>query len=308
MTSKKNYYSVVDGRFNKYQLSDEDYLKLLQRAGVEPSTRTSNNITDLLKVLGEDAIADAAIDGTVKMVSGGGSSPTKPKYISPEATESKIPRNMTNQVSDWRIQEKIRARDAAKAAGTKQPFSLQGFFDKNVKPNVGWSAGKGLRLGDMSMGKVANPINALVQTGQALGNVGELADTYDTTNDILSDIINSASSNPIANMYLNADQKNLLNKVKNDSIDDGISFGDFIPDDFQGWLGALAPLVIGGVTGGIPGAVIGGLGGIVNSGLEGANQDQIRQQSELNALLQALQEAEMQQQVAKRQRYQNMYI
>lgn len=199
----------------------------------------------------------------------------------------------------------------------KQPNKLQAFWSKSIKPNFGWSKGKGLKMFGKNIGKYANIGSGIIQGAEALGNLENLGKISDGTDDLIAQIITSASSNPIANSYLTADQKALLGKVKRGGLDTDLSMSSFMPDSITD-LASIAPdALLGLLTGGIPGALIGGIGGAVNSGLEGSAQEQMQQQAELEALLMALQDAEMQYQSMKRpnftglgiqQRYQDMYM
>jgi hypothetical protein len=207
------------------------------------------------------------------------------------------------------------AKKAAKGAG-----GIKGFWSNSVKPNFGYSLKDGAKLFGKNLGGwtgAGTIAPAIMQGAQAIGSLGELDKLNKSTEDLINDIIVSANSNPLVNSYLTADQKSLLRQAKTGKLEDelSMSLGDFMPDDLTDLLdigkGALT-----GVLGGIPGMIVGGIGGAVNSGLNNAIDERSASTAELEALLYALQDAEMQYQSMKRpnftglgiqQRYQDMY-
>ena len=182
--------------------------------------------------------------------------------------------------------------------------------------NINWSRGSGINAYGYNLGGAATKLGGLALAGKALGKSQELNKSYDVTQDLINKATLSANSNPLVNSYLTSNQRALLNKAKNGYLASEGSISDYIPDDASGWGDAIKAAVIGYVTGGIPGAVVGGLGTAANSGLESAAAEQAQQQAELEALLMALEDAELQYQSMRRppmsglgiqQRYQNMY-
>ena len=189
---------------------------------------------------------------------------------------------------------------------------LGGWF----KNNFGYSKGSGIKAFGQNLGKAGNVAGGLLYGTQALKGMSDLNKQNKTTDDLINDIIISYGNNPIANSYLTSDQKSLLRKAKRGDLKTDITPGDFIPDDIGDFLD-IGKGVLFGIPGGIPGMIIGGVGSAVNSGLTDANNSQVQQNAELEALLASLEDAEMQYQSMKRpnftglgiqQRYQDMYM
>jgi hypothetical protein len=132
----------------------------------------------------------------------------------------------------------------------------------------------------------------------------------------MSDIRVSAMGNPLLSSYLTSDQLDLLRQIKSGTYDDNAGLDNFAEGAMSGLGDAILPTLIGGVTGGIPGAIIAGVGSLANSGIDNLSETSGENTSELQALYQALQDAEMQYKSMKRpnftglgiqQQYQNMY-
>jgi hypothetical protein len=193
------------------------------------------------------------------------------------------------------------------SAATKNK-GLKGLFNKQ---NFGWSKGKGLRAFGKNVGKWGNVAGGVAQGISALNNLNQLDDAKDTTADLQNQVLNSYNSNPMAGLYMTAEQKKLLRDLKNNGADTSVDLGDFMPDSIGD---LVSPLIQGGLgfaTGGIPGAIIGGVGGLANSGLKNATEAQQRQNAELEALLASLEDAELQYQQMLRsgaqRRFQQFY-
>lgn len=198
----------------------------------------------------------------------------------------------------------------------KKGLDLKGFYTSKIKPNFGWSKGSGIKAFGKNIGKWGNIAGGAIQGIEALGNLQDLNESQSTTDDLIGDILNSANSNPLISSYLTPDQLSLLRQVKRGDLEPETEFEDFLPDDMSDFGDILKDAGLGLAIGGIPGALIGGIGGAVNSGLSGATEDQAQQNAELEMLLQALEDANMQYQSMKRpnlpalgiqSRYQNMY-
>lgn len=170
---------------------------------------------------------------------------------------------------------------------------LKGLFNKQ---NFGWSKGSGVKAFGKNIGKGANVIGGVVQGAQALNNLSQLDKVNDAGEELQSQVLNSYSSNPMAGLYLTAEQKSLLRDLQHGGIDTNPEFEDFMPDSLGDIVSPLLQGGLGFLTGGIPGAVIGGVGGLVNTGLSGATEDAQRRNAELEALLSTLEQAEMEQQ------------
>ena len=200
----------------------------------------------------------------------------------------------------------------AKTPGSR----LNKFYTTKIAPNFGWSKGSGIKAFGKNVGKWGNIAGGAIQGIEALGNLQDLNESQSTTDDLIGDILNSANANPLVSSYLTPDQLSLLRQVKRGVLDPETEFGDFLPDDMSDFGDILKDAGLGLAIGGIPGAFIGGIGGAINSGLSGATEDQSQQNAELEMLLQALEDANMQYQSMKRpnlpalgiqSRYQNMY-
>jgi hypothetical protein len=185
---------------------------------------------------------------------------------------------------------------------------LKGLFNKQ---NFGWSKGKGLKAFGKNVGKWGNVAGGVMQGISALSNINQLGNAKDTTADLQNQILNSYNSNPMAGLYMTAEQKKLLRDLKNNGADTSVDLGDFVPNSVGD---LVSPLIQGGLgfaTGGIPGAIIGGVGGLANAGLENATESQQLRNAELEALLASLEDAEMQYQQLLRsgaqRRFQQFY-
>lgn len=183
---------------------------------------------------------------------------------------------------------------------------------KNMFNNL-WSAKSGLK--PMHLGTAANVGSGLMYGLQAAQGLSDISNTKRDVNDLQADILKEAMANPINSSFLSSDQKILLNKIRrgNYSLDGNSGIGEGV---LSGLGNTLMGTVTGGLTGGIPGAIIGGIGGLVNSGISGYSNAQQRNIGELEALYQALADANAQYQTMKRpnftglgiqQRYKDMY-
>lgn len=192
-------------------------------------------------------------------------------------------------------------------AGTK----LKGWLGNNLA----WDKSKGLTVLGKDLGKSANKLSALMYAAQAVNNASNISNSRSDADELVSDILRSSTSNPMASDLLTSEQLAMLNKLKRGSYGTEASLTDF---DLMGLLGGAGKGAIsGGVFGGVPGAIIGAIGGGVNSHLENTTQNQDRINAELEGLLQALTDAESQYQAMRRpnltglglqSRYQNMYM
>lgn len=180
--------------------------------------------------------------------------------------------------------------------------------------NFGWSKSAGVKAFGKPIGKYATGANAVLQGFDAINNMNALSDVNADTDALISDILRSAASNPLTSNYLTSDQQSMLNQLKRGTLD---TESGFLENDLMSLLGGAGQgALTGGLIGGIPGAVVGGLGGLVNTGLQGQAQAQSLTNSELEGLLQALTDAEMQYKSMKRpnftglgiqQQYKDMY-
>lgn len=183
--------------------------------------------------------------------------------------------------------------------------------------NYAWNKGSGIQAFGKNLGKGANIIGGIVQGANALQGLGDYNSAESANEDLINDIEVSALGNPLLSSYLTSDQLNLLGDVRQGRYDSGADFGDFSEGMGQGLPQAIPSAILGFATGGIPGAIIGGVGSLLNSGINGMNEVAVQNSAELQALYQALQDAEMQYKSMRRpnftglgiqQQYQNMYM
>lgn len=318
-----NNYANVPSRYHKYGLDDYG------SAVYNPSGNNmpyNFNIYDVLGTPGVasagDAVFDAGIDGIVDYISSGvrktnpnvsvkGVATPKTLHKTPTGTTTKINPNST-------VGGLGKLRKGTSIGGTpKNAHPIKSFWSNSVKPNFGWNLKDGAKVFGKNIGKAANIGSGIMYGVQALGNMNALNKSRDSADDLIDQILISANNNPIANSYLTSEQKSMLNKARRGDLDTETSIDDFIPDDLLGNIGDIGLGVLMGLPGGLPGMIIGGAGSAINAGLEDSMQEQQSQVAELEALLQALQDAELQYQSMKRpnftglgiqQRYQNMYM
>jgi hypothetical protein len=187
---------------------------------------------------------------------------------------------------------------------------------KTTNPNLGWTSKSGLQGFGKKLGKQANVINSVYQLANAASAANALDKAKDSYSDVAGDIITSANSNPLLYQFLTSDQMAQIRALKKSDGEVDSNFSDFLPQDIGDFGNIAKGALIGGITGGIPGAVIGGLGNAVSGGIENVTKEQQMSTQELEALLAAVQEAEMQYKSMKRpalgglgiqQRYLDMY-
>jgi hypothetical protein len=238
-----------------------------------------------------------------------------------KATGSKSGYTPLGDVSGIAADIGIDAAASKHFTGTPTPSAgggggLKGFYGSKIAPNFGWSKGSGIKAFGKNVGKWGNIAGGAIQGIEALGNLQDLNESQSTTDDLIGDILTSANANPLVSSYLTPDQLSLLRQVKRGDLEPETEFEDFLPNDISDFGDIIKDAGLGLLIGGIPGALIGGVGGAVNSGLSGATEDQAQQNAELEMLLQALEDANVQYQSMKRpnlpalgiqSRYQNMY-
>lgn len=171
-----------------------------------------------------------------------------------------------------------------------QNKGLKGLFDKS---NYGWSAKSGVKAFGKNVGKWGNVAGGVMQGIQGINNLSQLSNANSDTQELASQILNSYNSNPMAGLNLTAGQKNLIREIQNGGVDSSIELADIMPNDLGDILSPAIQAGLGLATGGVPGAIIGGVGGLVNGGLENATEASQLRNSELEALLNSLEMAEM---------------
>lgn len=179
---------------------------------------------------------------------------------------------------------------------------------------LGWDYKNGLSLLGGHVGTLYTGGKALADTFGTLQNYNKMANVDKETEDIKSEILANAISNPLASQYLTQDEISLLNKIKRGNYNpEGTDFGSQVSAT---GLGALKGGLAGLVAGSVPGAVLGALGGAFKSGSEARTNAKAQANERLEALLQSLNDASAQYKSIRRpnftglgiqNRYQDMY-
>lgn len=173
----------------------------------------------------------------------------------------------------------------------------------------------GLKMFGKNVGKGLNVASGVMQGLQAAQGIANYSKANAANEDLMSDIVASATGNPLLSSYLTSDQLRLLRQVRDGSYDTSSNAKDFLKGMGSN-LGDAAMGALMGISGGLPGVLIGGIGGLINGGIEGLSTGTEDNYAELSALYQALMDAEAQYRSMKRpnftglgiqQQYQNMY-
>lgn len=197
-------------------------------------------------------------------------------------------------------------KSSKRGAGLGNFFGKAGNTLHGLKNGFGWSKNAGAKAFGKNLGNYATGANALMQGFNAVGNLGDVSDAQAETNSLLTDILRSSASNPLASSMLTSDQISMLNKIKRGTYDTEAGFGDV---DLMGLLSSAGQgALTGGLMGGIPGALVGGIGGALNSNLERQAQDQGLINSQLEGLYQALIDAEQQYKAMRRPNFTGLGI
>lgn len=173
----------------------------------------------------------------------------------------------------------------------------------------------GLTAFGKSIGPWATAGMGIMQGINAAQGLSGVSRSRQNISDLKNDILTSAASNPLVSSYLTADQKQLLNQIRNGTY--ASELGDDAVRGIGSSLGnAASSALMGAAVGGLPGALVGGIGGLVNGGISGVRQGSEQEASRLQALYDALAEAETSYQSMRRpvftglgiqRNYQNMY-
>lgn len=209
-------------------------------------------------------------------------------------------------------------------AGWKQKAA--GLGDKAaayIDPNAyNWTKSSGLKFTNPNTGKVTNlgkwgNVASLAMHGiDAAKGISDYNEAVSNNEDLMTRIRASAMSNPLLSSYLTSDQMNMLNSIRTGSYNASDAGVDTFLQGAAGGLGDAALGAVMGIPGGLPGIIIGAAGGLINAGIDNQSQIAGQNSAELQALYQALQDAEMQYRSMKRpnftglgiqQQYQNMY-
>lgn len=203
---------------------------------------------------------------------------------------------------------------AAKESGLKGLFGKAKSFINGK--NITYDKGTGISVAGKNLGKYV-PWGVGIYNGiGTLQNIDSVGDGIADSNAYMTDILQSASANPIASSYLTSDQQMLLNKIRNGTYGNTVDFGD-ATSDFGNILMGAGKGALAGIGGGLPGVLVGAASGAIKSGTENASNAQAAKNAELAGLYQALSDAEAQYRSMKRpnftglgiqQRYENMYM
>lgn len=177
--------------------------------------------------------------------------------------------------------------------------SLSGWFGKATSPEFDYNSKTGLQGWGHDLGGWITAANAIGQGYQAIQNIDAISDARDASDRIMSDIVSASYASPTIQYDLSPDQLNLLRELRQGAYDSGADLSDI---DLLGALSGAGMGVLTGIGGGIPGMVVGGIGGLINSGLGDLNNAQNINNSELEALYQAVQESAQQHNAARKQR------
>lgn len=167
-----------------------------------------------------------------------------------------------------------------------------------------------------NLGKWGNIASGIMQGIDAAKGMSDYYNVKQDNEDLMSDIQVAAMGNPLLSSYLTSDQLDLLGDIQAGRYEASNVGVDTFLSGAVGGIGKAVPATLMGATGGLPGMIIGGVGSLVNSGIDSLSAEAGQNTAELQALYQALRDAEMQYKSMKRpnftglgiqQQYQNMY-
>ena len=189
-------------------------------------------------------------------------------------------------------QKALQAANQASQTATGGGGGLKAFF-ANPKKALGtaWdnvAAGKGAIP---KMAKYANALQGIYAANQLFGGISDYSNAVSDTDQLISDILASAGSNPNLRHDLSADQLQLLRKLQNGTYDSSAGFS--VDGVLNNLLNTAIQAGTGYLSGGTVGAILGGAGGIAEGITSGMVSDQGQITSELEGLYNALYESEM---------------
>lgn len=270
------------------------------RAKNSGAKNVASNIGNVAAGVGGAADAASFIGNVAKNASAGGNAASEAAEAAADAT--KTPSAWKNIGDKW------------KTKGGK-------FFNETAPSwldpdNIKWGKGTGLNIKGMPIGTISNVAGGVIQGADALMGIGDYVNSQADNDTLMSQIRTSAMGNPLLSNYLTSDQLNMLGAIQRDGYRDEAGLDDFFKGAVGGIGKAIPATLLGLATGGGVGAAIGGLGSLANSGIDALTTASGENTAELQALYQALQDAEMQYKSMKRpnftglgiqQRYQDMY-
>lgn len=172
--------------------------------------------------------------------------------------------------------------------------NLQGI----LSPKFNYNLQTGLSGWGHNLGGAATALNAGYQGLQAIQGIGNLNDTVESNEDLVSKILSSSSS-PYLQYDLTSDQLDLLTDLKRKGYDDSFDLSSI---DLMDLLGGAGQGLLMGIPGGLPGMLTGAIGGGVNAAIGGASESAEADNAELMALYNAVMQSEQQYKNMLRQR------
>jgi hypothetical protein len=168
-------------------------------------------------------------------------------------------------------------------------------------PKLAYNKGTGVSVnGSNTLGKLGAGVAIATGALSGLNGLKESADEGRRTDDLSSDVILAAATDPMSTAGLTTSQLKTLGDVRSGRFSSDPDLGDI------DWGGALSGGLTGALTGaagGIPGAIAGGLAGVFGGGAGGFAQARARKNAELEALYQALNQSNAERAAARRRYY-----
>lgn len=162
---------------------------------------------------------------------------------------------------------------------------------KDIRATQLWNGGP-------TIAKSANTIGGIYQGGKALKGIYENMNNESDLKDLQKDIRLQIASNPMYDMYMDANDEKLLRKAENGTLTN--NWSGAAEGALKGIPQAGLSALVGGLTGGVPGALIGGLGSLINSGIQGYGQGTQEAQDKLQGLYSRLRQANEEYRMMKR--------
>ena len=166
--------------------------------------------------------------------------------------------------------------------------------DSFKKYSPKWDPRSGLSLGGRNVRGAAAKLGTLAAAADSAVKLDQLSKSRKSADDTIGAILRTANSDPYTAVNLTPEQNALLRKLRNnpDYMDAGANDVDFTTT----LTGAVPGAVIGGTVGGVPGAVVGSVLSAIPSAIGSVTSTQDRKNAELEALLNALETADVERQ------------
>ena len=175
---------------------------------------------------------------------------------------------------------------------------LPKLFSNLTSPELDYTKKGGLQAYGHNVGNWLTVGKGLYDAYRVFNNIQDIGDAKNISQDLTSDILSAAYSNPTLQYDLAPDQMRLLRELRNGTYDASADVSDV---DLLGVLGDAGMGALTGIGGGIPGIVIGALGSGANSVFTDLSEATSRGNSELEALYQAIVESGRQANAMRRQ-------